>query len=357
VDYSRIGRGFPEVKINNLYILPGVPKLLQQTFSVIREDLFKAHATLKTEVLQCFIKSNEFAITDQLNLLVKKYEGSVTFGSYPSWDHNYYETKLTIEASNDKIAQKVLNEVNETMDVIEFDEFPLLKSSSKIESLLSKSEDQNFIQQVKNSQEIIQKCFNEYDMDQVAIAFNGGKDSMVLLHLIFIFIQENLTKKGHNKLQALYIRDSDPFPQVEEFIDGCKVNYSLDLITIEGSMKEALEEMLQKRPNIKATLMGTRKGDPCGKNLSYFSPTDGNWPKLMRINPLLDWDYSHVWQFLRGLYLPYPKLYDQGYTSLGGRSNTSPNPNLIQTDENGVQKIKPAYYLEDESQERAGRRK
>ena len=96
-----------------------------------------------------------------------------------------------------------------------------------------------------------------------------------------------------------------------------KVNYSLDLITIEGSMKEALEEMLQKRPNIKATLMGTRKGDPCGKNLSYFSPTDGNWPKLMRINPLLDWDYSHVWQFLRGLYLPYPKLYDQGYTSLG----------------------------------------
>ena len=43
-----------------------------------------------------------------------------------------------------------------------------------------------------------------------------------------------------------------------------KVNYSLDLITIEGSMKEALEEMLQKRPNIKATLMGTRKGDPCG---------------------------------------------------------------------------------------------
>ena len=152
-----------------------------------------------------------------------RYEGSVTFGSYPSWDHNYYETKLTIEASNDKIAQKVLNEVNETMDVIEFDEFPFVKSSSKIESLLSKSEDQNFVQQVKNSQEIIQKCFNEYDMDQVAIAFNGGKDSMVLLHLIFIFIQENLTKKGHNKLQALYIRDSDPFPQVEEFIDGCKV--------------------------------------------------------------------------------------------------------------------------------------
>ena len=73
VDYSLTGsNSFPVIKLKNLFILPGVPKLLQQTFRVIREDLFKAHATLKTEVLQCFIKSNEFAITDQLNLLVKK---------------------------------------------------------------------------------------------------------------------------------------------------------------------------------------------------------------------------------------------------------------------------------------------
>jgi len=357
VDYSRIGKGFPEIKMKNLFILPGVPKLLQQTFSPIREDLFKAHAKLKTEVLQCFIKSNEFAITDQLNLLVKKYEESVTFGSYPSWDHNYYETKLTIEATNDKIAQEVLKEVKETMDVIDYDEFPLIETAMKIESLLSKSESQTFMEQVKKSQKVIQNCFNEYDLDQVAIAFNGGKDSMVLLHLIHIFLQENKSKRGQNKLQALYIRDADPFPQVEEFIDSCKDNYSLDLITIEGSMKEALTEMLQKRPKIKANLMGTRKSDPCGKNLSYFSPTDGNWPEIMRINPLLDWDYSHIWQFLRGLHLPYPLLYDQGYTSLGGRSNTSPNPNLIQLDKNGVQKFKPAYCLEDGSQERAGRGK
>ena len=88
----------------------------------------------------------------------------MTFGSYPSWDHNYYETKLTIEATNDKITQDVLKEVNETMDVIDFDEFPLLESAIKIESLLSKSESQTFIQQVKNSQEIIQNCFNKIIM-------------------------------------------------------------------------------------------------------------------------------------------------------------------------------------------------
>jgi len=131
VNYSRITKGFPVITLKNLFILPGVPKLLQQTFAVIREDLFQAHAQMKTKVQQCFIKSNEFKITDQLNALVTKYKDCITFGSYPSWDHNYYETKLTIEASNEEIGQKVVKELTETMDVIDFDEFPLADSAKK----------------------------------------------------------------------------------------------------------------------------------------------------------------------------------------------------------------------------------
>ena len=49
--------------------------------------------------------------------------------------------------------------------------------------------------------------------------------------------------------------------------------------------------MLRDRPKIKATLMGTRKGDPNSQYLSYFSPTDGNWPSLMRVNPIINWEY------------------------------------------------------------------
>ena len=60
---------------------------------------------------------------------------------------------------------------------------------------------------------------------------------------------------------------------------------------------------------------------------------------------------------MRGLYLPYPKLYDEGYTSLGGQSNTSQNPTLRYIDEKGIEKYKPAYDLQDGSQERAGRGK
>ena len=173
---------------------------------------------------------------------------------------------------------------------------------------------------------------------------------MVLLHLIHAYVE-----KSHPgaKLRALYIRDSDPFPKVEDFIEECKKLYHLDLITIQGSMKEALTQMLNDHTNVKAILMGTRKGDPGSKGQGQFSPTDGDWPSVMRVNPILDWEYKHVWMFLRGLTLPYPVLYDQGYTSLGSRTNTLPNPNLAIA--NG--KFRPAYDLEDGSLERAGRGK
>ena len=47
-------------------------------------------------------------------------------------------------------------------------------------------------------------------------------------------------------------------------------------------------------------------------SLEFFSPTDGDWPSMMRVNAIINWNYSHVWDFIRGLYLPYCSLYDRG---------------------------------------------
>ena len=137
---------------------------------------------------------------------------------------------------------------------------------------------------------MIQECFEKYEENQVAIAFNGGKDCMALLHLVHAYVQKHHRQDGsdhHPRLQAVYISDQEPFPSVEEFIEESRQLYNLDLITIPGPMKEALTKLLADRPHIKATLMGTRFGDPGSKSLAHFSPTDGDWPKLMRVNPIL----------------------------------------------------------------------
>jgi len=88
---------------------------------------------------------------------------------------------------------------------------------------------------------------------------------------------------------------------------------------------------------------------------------------MMRVSPLLDWEYKHVWRFLREAKLPYCKLYDQGYTSLGSVSTSKPNPSLLLAP--GSDRVElpggagtvapgghlPAYMLDDGGLERAGR--
>lgn len=114
-----------------------------------------------------------------------------------------------------------------------------------------------------------------------------------------------------------------------------------------------------------AFVLGTRKGDPnCGEQ-ETFAPSSTWMPvPFMRVNPILNWEYGHVWHFLRTFNLPYCSLYDQGYTSLGKMSQTLPNPALRrktlsthQTHDTEGESFWPAYMLTDWSLERAGRLK
>jgi FAD synthetase len=170
------------------------------------------------------------------------------------------------------------------------------------------------------------------------------------------FLQENNLLKKDEKLQVLYVKDDEPFPEVSDFMEKSKDVYNLDIVAVSRPMKEGLQGMLEARPHIQAAILGTRNGDPNASSQKKFCPTDSDWPKLMRVNPILKWNYADIWTLIRGLNLPYPGLYDRGYTSLGDRRNTVPNPSLIETDNNGKVSYKPAYLLEDGTLERNGRK-
>ena len=75
----------------------------------------------------------------------------------------------------------------------------------------------------------------------------------------------------------------------------------------------------------------------------------------MRVFPILEWDYTDVWTFLCQLNLSYCSLYDAGFTSLGEKNNSAPNPNLKRVDNNGVTTFLPAYELKDGNLERDSR--
>ena len=152
---------------------------------------------------------------------------------------------------------------------------------------------------------------------------------------------------------------------MEDFLKQTNQRYNMDVVQATGDIKSALGKSLShiatptlrvfwevlsliavansyfhlgeiknNVPDMKAILMGTRGDDPHGKWVQDFSRTDVDkgWPDFMRVNPILTWSYVDVWNFIRRLQLPYCILYDRGYTSLGSRSSTVPNPDLKNID-------------------------
>jgi len=152
-------------------------------------------------------------------------------------------------------------------------------------------------------------------------------------------------------LQAMFFDSQDEFPEVRRFVQWVAQALGLKMMVVAAgkSFRCGMEELVSG--GLRAVVMGQRRGDPWMEKVSVFSPSDDGWPPFMRINPIIDWSYSHVWDFLRAFGLPYCCLYDAGFTSLGSVSTTSKNPALLRPDGSYA----PAYNMTDGSLERAGR--
>jgi len=230
---------------------------------------------------------------------------------------------------------------------------PWMEEGKDVEEI--SHEDSDIGRKVKESLRIINEALDRYGPSRVCIAFNGGKDCTAILHLYFAV----LCGRGQKELNSIYIESNseDLFIEMEDFLNVTHERYSMKVTRQDGDIKTALQKIKDSDSKLDAILMGTRIDDPHGKYVSDFSPTDVDkgWPEFMRVNPILGWKYEDVWQFIRRLHLPYCVLYDRGYTSLGSRKSTIPNPELKVVDENGKISYRPAYTLKKNSSERSGR--
>lgn len=162
----------------------------------------------------------------------------------------------------------------------------------------------------------------------------------------------NLLPKDY-RLDSIYINSEHPFPEVNDFINSSTEHYHLNPIIIKSSLKEGFEKYLHEiNQKVKTIIVGIRYADPYGSLLKYEQETDHNWPKFLRVHPILHWHYVEIWDFLVACNVDYCVLYDQGYTSLGGVDTTEPNV-FLKTGNSFL----PAYMLEEyaDERERVGR--
>lgn len=246
----------------------------------------------------------------------------------------------------------------------------------KLDAFLAEDPEEPLLRKVQArlhvSMGVVEQTLKTYRLEQIAISYNGGKDCLVLLVIYLASIarcfshsescsnKEDIPNGATNatpfprKLHAIYIVSAQPFPEIDAFVESSSSEYHLDTARFRLPMKEGLEVFLKENQNIQAIFVGTRRTDPHGEKLKYFDPTDSGWPSVMRLHPVLDWRLAEIWTFIRHLGIPYCSLYDQGYTSLGGKLDTHPNPRLKKEDGN-MEGFRPAYELMEDDGERLGR--
>lgn len=91
------------VKIRNIYIFPGIPKILEERFHAIKESFRDAPYYLKN----VYVRYGEGVIASILNELLTKFP-NLMLGSYPVLDLPDYKVKVTLESKDFSYLEQAL---------------------------------------------------------------------------------------------------------------------------------------------------------------------------------------------------------------------------------------------------------
>jgi len=95
--------GFPTIKCENVYILPGIPEILEQKFASLGERF----AATPYHLRMVFTKDGEGSIAEHLNATVSKFP-ELLLGSYPKLGDPEYSVKLTLESKDQAYVEAAL---------------------------------------------------------------------------------------------------------------------------------------------------------------------------------------------------------------------------------------------------------
>lgn len=183
-------------------------------------------------------------------------------------------------------------------------------------------------------QEVITKALEAHD--RVTISFSGAED------VVLIDMACNLSDNVH----VFSLDTGRLHPETYQFIEQVREHYGIeiDVISPDGA---AVAELVKEKglysfyEDGHGECCGVRKIDPLRRHLAHWdawitgqrrdqSPTRSDVPlsqrdgafstdehEIQKYNPLANWSSADVWRYIRDYDVPYNKLHDRGYLSIG----------------------------------------
>jgi molybdenum cofactor synthesis domain-containing protein len=95
---------FPTVKVEEIYILPGIPEILRQKFLSFKDQLAMDPYYLKV----IYTREVESTIAEHLDATLKEFP-ELQLGSYPKINDPEYKVKLTLESKNKAYVERAFS--------------------------------------------------------------------------------------------------------------------------------------------------------------------------------------------------------------------------------------------------------
>ena len=175
----------------------------------------------------------------------------------------------------------------------------------------------------------IRLALDRVDPGSAAVAWTGGKDSTVVLHLVREILQESGTP-----VVALNLDTGCKFPEVTAFRDeqarwwDIRLHVARPAVSLEGyplavdkvaccrELKIAPLNRAVRELGIRLLFSGIRHDEHPSRSARTWLEERSS-PDHLLCNPILHWSEMDVWACHSLAGLPYCSLYERGYRSLG----------------------------------------
>lgn len=192
----------------------------------------------------------------------------------------------------------------------------------------------------KTPQEIIDLALSKFT--NIAISFSGAEDVVLI----------DMAKKTGKKFRVFSLDTGRLHHETYQFLEEVRKTYNID-IEIFFANRDATEKLVKEKGlfsfykdghkeccdarkvdplkralnTVDAWITGQRKDQSPGTRANVpviqKDPTFGTG-KLVKFNPLASWSSKQVWDYIHENNVPYNKLHEQGFVSIGCEPCTKP---------------------------------